>query len=245
MAAFTIDDLGVSRVLVIDDSFEIGRSIADDFERAYEARGGDVVRRALNEGADPATVLGDLAADADAPAAVFFGGFTGSGAPQLRQAMADAGYGDLPFLSWDGVFDGSGAMEDTFIDQAGEAAAGSYLAHSGVPPPRSEFVDRFRAAYGEPPSEYTASAFACAEVILASLREVASTGPVSSELRDALRAHVVDPAHEYDTILGRVGFDANGDSTSQFVTYYRVEPSAAGGEGDWVIQSQRVFAPTP
>ena len=49
-------------------------------------------------------------------------------------------------------------------------------------------------------------------------------------------------SHEFDTVLGRVGFDANGDSTQQIVTLYRVDPSAAGGAGDWVVVQQRDFA---
>jgi len=243
MADFAFNDLGVERVLVVDDWFDIG--VADNFDRAYQEEGGQVVRRTLNEDAEPATVLEPWSVAGSPPEAVFFGGFTDSGGPQLRLALADAGHGDLPFLSWDGIFDGSGADPDSFIGQAGEAAAGSYLTHSGVPTPSADFVDRFRAAYGAEPSEYTGAAFACAEVILESLRAVAETGPSADALREAVRAYAVDPEHRYETVSGTFGFDENGDSTSQFVQFYRVEMSAAGGEGDWVIEEQRNYAPAP
>jgi ABC-type branched-subunit amino acid transport system substrate-binding protein len=232
-------------VLVVDDTLEIGREVADSFERAYREAGGQTVRHALNEGADPATVLDPLADGDGAPGAVFFGGFTPTGGPELRSAMADAGYGELPFLTWDGVFDGSGADQGSFISEAGEAAAGSYITHSGVPPPRSDFIDRFRAAYGFEPSEYTGAAYACTEVILESLRAAARTGPSADGLREAVRAYAVDPTHRYETVVGTVGFNENGDSMRQFVTFYRVEMSAAGGDGDWVIVTQRDFAPAP
>ncbi len=35
--------------------------------------------------------------------------------------------------------------------------------------------------------------------------------------------------------FGSVGFDGNGDPLGQYVTFYRVDPSAADGAGDWVI----------
>jgi hypothetical protein len=46
-------------------------------------------------------------------------------------------------------------------------------------------------------------------------------------------------------VLGNVGFDANGDSIQQFVTFYRVDPSAADGAGDWVTHNQQDFGPAP
>jgi hypothetical protein len=36
----------------------------------------------------------------------------------------------------------------------------------------------------------------------------------------------VDPAHRYETAIGTVGFDANGDSTTQMVSFFRVDPEA-------------------
>jgi ABC-type branched-subunit amino acid transport system substrate-binding protein len=57
-----------------------------------------------------------------------------------------------------------------------------------------------------------------------------------------LRAHVIDPERRFDTALGRIGFDENGDSTQQIVTLYRVDPAAADGAGDWVVVEHRDFA---
>jgi hypothetical protein len=62
-------------------------------------------------------------------------------------------------------------------------------------------------------------------------------------VRDAVRAHAVDPTSSFDTIVGPVSFDANGDSVHQVVSYYRVDTAAAGGLGDWVIVKQQDFGP--
>ncbi len=242
LASFVFRDLGANRTLVVDDA-DIGRGIADQFSAAYQKLGGQVVRRALNPDADPATVLGPLT-DSDAPA-VFFGGFTQTGAPKLRTAMVAAGKASVPFVSWDGIQDGSGAVDGSYIQSAGSSAVGSYLSHASIPPSKADFVERYRARYGTEPDEYAAAAFACAQVIIDSLRSVAATGPSAGDLREAVRAYAVDPAHRYETALGTLGFDANGDSSQQFVTFYRVDPSAADGRGDWVIAKQQDYGPAP
>jgi len=56
-----------------------------------------------------------------------------------------------------------------------------------------------------------------------------------------LRAALVDPRRRYDTVLGTVGFDENGDSSQQFVTILRVDPAALDGAGDWAQLNQQDF----
>ena len=80
-------------------------------------------------------------------------------------------------------------------------------------------------------------------MILASLEAVAEDGPNADELRQALRGRAVDPEHRYDTVLGTVRFDANGDSAQQFVSPVRADPEAAEGAGDWVLIKQQDFGP--
>jgi branched-chain amino acid transport system substrate-binding protein len=244
LASFAFHDLGATKALVIDDT-DVGRDIADGFQQAFTDLGGRVVRRALNPGGDPLTVLAPESGGAEGPGVVFFGGFTDTGGARVRLAMEDAGLGLVPFLSWDGLFDGTGAEEGSFIERVGPAATGSYVAHASLGPHKASFAEAYRAAYGEEPDEYTAAAYACVEVIVASLRAIAATGPTADGLREALRAYAVDPRHRYDTVIGTVGFDANGDSIQQFVTFYRADTSAADGAGDWVIHKQQDFGPAP
>lgn len=243
LASFAFRDLGATEALVIDDT-DVGRDIADGFQQAFTDLGGRVVRRALNPGADPMTVL-PPESGAEGPGVVFFGGFTDTGGAQVRLAMENAGLGSVPFLSWDGLYDGTGAEEGSFIERVGPAATGSYVAHASLGPHKASFAEAYRAKYREEPDEYTAAAYACVEVIVASLRAIAATGPTADGLREALRAYAVDPRHRYETVLGTIGFDTNGDSIQQFVTFYRADPSAADGAGDWVIDKQQDFGPAP
>jgi ABC-type branched-subunit amino acid transport system substrate-binding protein len=180
------------------------------------------------------------------PGVVFFGGYTGTGAVGLRKAMVASGHGDIPFLSWDGLFDGSGADKGSYIQRMTAAGSvGSYVSHATQPPTKNSFVEAYRQAYGTDPDEYAAAAYACVQVIVDSLRAVAANRPSSQVLRGALRAYVVDPRHHYGTVVGDVGFDANGDSVHQYVTFFRIDPSAAGGMGDWVIAKQQDYGPAP
>ena len=83
------------------------------------------------------------------------------------------------------------------------------------------------------------------QVILASLHAIAADGLDADGLREALRAYAVDPDHRFETIIGTLGFDANGDSTQQVVSFYRVDPEAADGAGDWVLVKEQDFGPAP
>src|SRR5262249_23151350 len=168
-----------------------------------------------------------------------------TGAWNVRKAMVTSGHGSIPFVSWDGIQDGSGADKDSFIQRAGAAAMGSYFSHATIGPPLADFDARFRARFGQASDEYIASSYACAQVIIDSLRAVAANSPSADGLREAVRAYAVDPSHRYDTVIGTVGFDANGDSRQQYVTFYKVDMSAQNGLGDWVVNKQQDYGPAP
>lgn len=239
LATFVYRDLQAKLTLVIEEG-EFG-DLADAFSAAYQQLGGQVERRTLNPGADPATVLDPLLA-ADAPQAVMFAG-VGKSLSNMRIAMADAGKMNIPFVSWDGIDNGPGTEADSFLRLTGSAGAGSYYSHAAIALPKAEFVDRYQKRFNVEPDEYSAAAYACAQIIFDSLRAVAAVGPSAADLREAVRAYAVDTTHRYETVIGTVGFDANGDSLQQFVTFYRVVPSAAGGTGDWVIDKQQDYGP--
>ena len=196
-ATFAYNDLAARNALVIDDTSDPGRVVADSFQAAFDAAGGKFTRRALNPdptAADIASVLSPLASPADAPIdVVYFGGLGDTGGPQLRQAMAAMGYGQVPLVSWDGLLDGSGSDEGSYINVAGAAAAGSYATEPTNAPESATFDQHYRAAYGEDPDPYSGAAYACTQVFLASLSAVAQSGPTADGLREALRAYATDP----------------------------------------------------
>jgi branched-chain amino acid transport system substrate-binding protein len=244
-ASYAFHELRARVALVVDDADDFGRLSADEFEKAFTKIGGKVVRRTLNPGANPASVLDPLSSNSGAPTLVFFGGFTDSGAPELRRAMVASGRRDLPLLSWDGIYDGSSADEGSYIQRTGKAAVGTYSSQPTIGPILADFEQRFRAAYGAAPDEYTAAAYACTQVILQAMGEAVKTASNPAELRAAIREYAVNPANRFRTVLGTIGFDANGDSLQQVVTLHRVGAPAAGTGLDWLIEKQQDFGPAP
>jgi ABC-type branched-subunit amino acid transport system substrate-binding protein/DNA-binding SARP family transcriptional activator len=243
LASFANRDLNARSALVIDDT-DAGRDIADAFEVEFAKLGGATVRRALNPGGDPMAVLIPLSEEsANPPRVVFYGGNPEPGAA-LRRVMVDRGWASIPFLSWDFLRQGSGSDQGSYLQRVGKGAAvGSYVAHASLPDHKASFADAYRQRFGFAPDEYAAAAHACVEVIAAAMTDAAMRRPTAATLRGLVRDAAVNPAARYETVLGTIGFDANGDTLQQFVTFYRVEASAANGTGDWVIFTKQDFGP--
>jgi class 3 adenylate cyclase/ABC-type branched-subunit amino acid transport system substrate-binding protein len=244
-ASFARNDLDAAVALVVDDTRPVGGLVAVAFQREFEALGGCVIRRALNPGANAADLLRSASASG-APDLVYFGGFTDGGAAELRQAMFEVDQSDTPFLGWDGLWDGPGTTPESFVARAGDAAVGSYVSHPTVGTISADFERSYRDAFGDPPSgalyDYTAAAYACAQIIVASLDSVHGTTDPRL-VREAVRSYAVDPRSRFQTVLGEISFDTNGDSLRQIVSFYRADPNAAGGVGDWVLVKQQDFGP--
>ena len=160
--------------------------------------------------------------------------------------MVHTGHAGTPLLSWDFIRDGDGRQAGSYIQRVGAAdATGTYAAHASLPDHRFAFADAYRKRFGDEPDEYAAAGYACVQIIAAALHEILDEAGSPDQARALLRAAVADPEQRFETVLGTVGFDANGDARQQFVTFYRVEASAAGGAGDWVIFKKQDFGPAP
>jgi len=240
LAAYATHDLDAESALVV--THPEFADLAPDFVKAFNALGGQAEKATFPEGGTIVDAR-KLLRKAAPPDVVVFAGDTDHGAAQVRKAMRAVGLGSTPFLSWDTIYDGSGRDRNSYLHQAGKDAVGSYAALSSIAPPRVDFVDAYRARFGEDPTDYAAAAYACAQIILAALETSADDGPSADELREAVRAHAVDPANRYETVLGTLGFDENGDSTQQVVSLYRVDPAGADGAGDWALIKQQDYGP--
>ena len=65
-----------------------------------------------------------------------------------------------------------------------------------------------------------------------------STGAM---LREAVRAYAVDRQHRFQTVVGQVSFDANGDNVHQFVTIWRAVGSDPRDPSNWAVVKQLDF----
>lgn len=241
LASFAAHELDAeSALIVIEPDWE---GDANDFAAAFTRLGGQVIRSKLTGRKGVAAALEPLRGDKPPDLVVLAG--NSPGGADLRRAMRASGLGETPLVSGDSLLTGSGSVLGSYLQRAGRAADGTYVGLTAIPPPRADFVDAYRAAFGEEPIDYAAAAYACVQVIIASLEAVAEDGPDAEGLREAVRARAVDPSQRYETAIGTVGFDANGDSVKQMVSFFRVDPGAADGAGDWALIKQQDFGTQP
>jgi len=223
---------GKKAVYVVDDTEVYGKGIADAFAAKFAELGGTVLGR---DAADPKTTdFTAIVAKAAAakPDSVFYGGVTSSGAGLFRKAMIQAGL-NVALYGGNGIQDGTG--EGSYIAIAGDAAANSFSSVAAIHdiPAAADFAAKYKAAYNEDPGAYSASGYACAEVIIEAIKVAAKAGAVT---REAVRDAATKAGVTYNTVLGGLGFDENGDTTQKIISLYKVE------NGDWVFDSQIDYA---
>jgi ABC-type branched-subunit amino acid transport system substrate-binding protein len=113
-----------------------------------------------------------------------------------------------------------------------------------IPDPEA-FATKYKALFqNADPGAYSALAYACAQVLLQSLDTALKAGADATDiagLREAVRANVFSGA-TFDTVLGPLFFDANGDTSQKWISFYKTDPSLNDGKGGWTFVKQQNFA---
>lgn len=240
-AQYIVDVLGKKSVYIIDDTETFGKGVADAFEAEFVKRGGTVV---AHDGAPKTTtdyVPLLTAAAAKNPEAIYFGGVTATGGARILKAAVQAGLGGVPFVGPDGISDGSAETADSFLNLAGADAKNSYSTLAGIGdfPGKAEFNEAYEKEYGIAPTGYAGTGYACMQVVLDAIARASETNPGDkAAAREAVRVAGTDTTVAYDTILGEVKFDANGDTSQRIISIYAFDPAGANGKGDWAFDTQ-------
>ena len=149
---------------------------------------------------------------ATSPDLVYYGGITQNNAGKLWNDLRDA-MPDVKLMGPDGIY------ESEFIKAAGASAEGSYITTGTIPPdqmtgPGAKFITDYNTKYPDAKAEgYTAYSFEAANVVLAAIEKAAAKNPADIL---ALRALVLDEimaTKDFDGVLGKWTFDANGDTS--------------------------------
>ena len=153
--------------------------------------------------------------------------------------MPQVGLGDIPYLGGDGINDGPGTTDGSFINIAGEAPRTASAPSPASPtiPAKAEFEPKYKAEYNDRARRYCASGYACAQVVIKAIKTRRRQGR-RRRACEAVRAAGTDTATTFDTILGNLQFDANGDTSQKIISIYKVDLTAADGKGDWMFDSQ-------
>jgi branched-chain amino acid transport system substrate-binding protein len=229
---------------VLDDTQTYGKGLAQGFTDAYTKFGGSIVK---SDGVpDTTTDFTSYVTTAAGlkPGIVMYGGVTTSGIGLFRKQMAQQGMSNIPLVGGDGINDGSAATASSFLNIAG--ADGDMNTYSTVAaihdiPNPTKFSGDYKAKFNTDPGAYSAPAYACTQIFLQALKAVGTGVTDLATLREKVRAYVADTANKYDTVLGTVGFDANGDTTQHTISYYQFDATSK----DWKFLKQRDFTADP
>ena len=196
-AAYLAEHRADRRIAILHDGQAFGQGLAEVTKAELNRRG---VTEALYDqitpgGADYLDTVAELeAAGIDV---LFYGGYQREAALLIRQAR-DHGY-DLQMIGSDAL------VSEDFWLVAGSAAVGVRFV-SMVDPRTNEraapVVEKFRAE-GYEPKGFTLYAYAAVEVWAQAVEKAGTFEPKA--VAEALHGH------QFDTVLGRIGFDEKGD----------------------------------
>lgn len=193
-------------VAVIDDKSTYGKGLADLTRAAMNAAGlKEVVDDEITAGdKDYSALVSKLkAANIDV---IYFGGYHPEAALIVKQSREQGLNAQL--LSGDSL------NTQEFATLAGSAADGVMFTNAAEArnlPSAKDVVDEFRKG-GFEPEGYTLSTYAAIQVWAQAVAKAGSTD--SKKVADVLRSQT------WDTVIGKLGFDAKGDLTSSTYVWY-------------------------
>jgi branched-chain amino acid transport system substrate-binding protein len=220
LAQVAAQRLNLKKVFVIDDNETYGKGLADVFDASFRQLGGTVLghEHITANQQDFKALLTKV--KSQNPDAVFFGGNTSTGGGLIRRQMADVGMANIPFLGGDGISD------PEFEKQAGDAANGSYMTTAAPDaarlPSAKAFVDAYKARFKSDVGPYSANAYAAAKIEIAAIEKaINDNGGKMPTRADVLKN--VAATKDFDSPIGKIGFDANGDTTAPILSLYKVQ----------------------
>ena len=220
LAQVAAQRLHAKSAFIIDDNETYGKGLADVFETQFRKLGGTVLGHehiTANQNDFKALLT---KAKASNPDVVFFGGTSSTGGGQVRHQMADVGLGKTPFLGGDGIAD------DEFEKVAGDMANGSYITFASPDAmtfsPAKAFTSAYIARFKTDPGPYSANAYTAAKIAIAAIEKaIADDGGKLPTRADVLKN--VAATSSFDSPVGKVGFDSNGDTTAPTLSVIQVK----------------------
>lgn len=210
LGEFAAKNLGAKNIAVIDDRTAYGQGLADEFIKAAQANGANIVAHEYtnDKAMDFTAVLTVI--KGKKPDLIFYGGMVPQGAPMAKQIKALAL--NVKFMT------GDGGCTPEFITLAGKAAEGVYASLPGVPldkmPGGNDFEKRFVAKYG-PIQLYAPYCYDAVNVMISAMQKAGSADP--AKYLPALAAI------SYDGVTAKIQFDEKGDLKGGAITIYQVQ----------------------
>ncbi len=207
-AASWARDLGARSVFVVEDTGgPYGKALAEAFrDRAKQSGPNEAGLEATSHPGATAELIGRIrSSGADT---LYYSPNAADGTAAFVQAVRSA----LPQIR----FIGSDLLvNDAFLKAAGASAEGLFATVAGPPPDKfsgtmREWLAKYQARFGDrAPDVYALYAYEATRVILAALAR-AGDGADRARVRELVMA-----TRDFDGVLGKWSFDANGDITNR------------------------------
>ncbi|MBI2774244.1 MAG: branched-chain amino acid ABC transporter substrate-binding protein [Chloroflexi bacterium] len=207
VAAQWAKDNGAKRVYIVHDTQLYGKGVADVFRAKAKELG---LAEGGYEGADKADnyrALANKIKDSGSDL-VFYGGIVDNNPAVLLKDLK-AVVPSIQFMGPDGI------NCSEFLKQAGPAAdAKTFSTFGGVPPEKytgkaAEWLKNYDAKFqNKNPNPYAIYGYEAAKVVLAAINKAGD----KADDRATVLANVMG-TKDYDGVLGKWSFDANGDTT--------------------------------
>ena len=194
------------RVAVVDDKSTFGKGLADEFRRTLNARGmketlNDSIVAGQRDYLPLVTKLKQARIDV-----LYFGGYHAEAGLIVRQMRAQ---------NVQTLLVGNDAMvTDEFWSITGPAGEGTLITFTPDPrldPANAPLVQYFRSR-GYEPEAYTLYTYAAVQAWAQAAAKAGTT--------NAARVSAALKANQFDTVLGRIGFNAKGDVTAPGYMFY-------------------------
>jgi branched-chain amino acid transport system substrate-binding protein len=210
LGEYAAKNLAARKIAVIDDRTAYGQGLADEFIKAVQANGAQIVAHEYtnDKAMDFTAVL--TAVKGKKPDLLFYGGMDAQGGPMAKQVKALAL--NLKFMT------GDGSYTPEFIKLAGDAAEGAYASLPGVPldkmPGGAEFEKRFVAKYGVI-QLYAPYCYDAVNMMITAMQKAGSAEP--------LKYLPFLAGISYDGVTAKIEFDEKGDLKGGAITVYQVQ----------------------
>jgi branched-chain amino acid transport system substrate-binding protein len=206
VAANWAKQIGAQRVYILDDTELYGHGIAVVFAETAGRIGLTVAGgpEGIDSKASDYRALATKIRGSN-PDLVYYGGITQNNAGKLFKDLRSVLGDDIKLMGPDGI------LEQAFIDDAGDAAEDVYITFGGVPPSKltgkgAEWYQAYKAKFNGEPEAYAAYGYESMKVALDAIMRAGRKD------REAIRAAVF-ATKDYDGVLGKWSFDANGDTS--------------------------------
>jgi branched-chain amino acid transport system substrate-binding protein len=217
-ANYIFNELGATKLFIIDDQTSYSTGLADQAEAAFEAAGGEIVGRESVTQDDTdfsslATLIGSAGAEV-----VFFPGQIASQGALLSMQLQEQGIDTI-------VFGADGFQSGDFV--AGGANEGSYV--SSFAPDihglesSAEAVARYEEEFGEFVTTFGPPTYAATTIVLEAMQRAFEAGDLS---REAVLAEMANTNQEMSVLGIPISFDENHDIVGASFYIFQVQ----GGE---------------